>query len=339
VTAANKIVVFVSLVLSSVAFAQAPTPADAAFKRGRELLKAGKFADACVEFEHSNKLDPANGTAFNIAQCSEKIGKLARALELYRDLAAKDTNAERKKQSSDAIVKLEPRVPHLLVKVAAPPANFTMTIQVINSGLAPKALEANKPIEIDFGEYAIVAKAPGSPEWTQNVRIDTEGKTTTLDAPFGPKASVVDPKTTTTTTTPKTTAEVPITKDPDVEKDDPSPPKSNRKLFGIIGMGVGGAALIGGVIFGAQASSKWKEAKDVCGGTTCTNQADLMMANDLGDKARSKATLSTVFVIAGTAIAAGGVVLFVTAPKPESSTRVSAYPTNGGAGVTLARDF
>ena len=340
--AINRIAILVAMLVSSVALAQAPNPADAAFKRGRELLKAGKYADACVEFEHSQKLDPALGTEFNIAQCSEKIGKLARALELYRGMIPRDTNAERKKIVSDAIPKLEARVPHLLVKAPSPPPGFTLTIQLINSGLPPKPLEANKAIEIDFGEYTVIAKASGVSDWSQNLRIDTEGKTTQLEPPLGGPKPVTDPTkttpTTTTTTTTGTTTPIGAPVD-DEDKDEPAPPKSKRKLYGIVGMAVGGAALATGVVFGSMASSKWSEAKDVCGGTTCTTTADLMEAQDLGDQAKSKATLSTIFVGVGVAAAATGVILFITAPKSESETRVTAHPTHDGAGITLSGRF
>ena len=69
------------LVCAGVASAQDNTKAaDAAFKQGRELYKQNKYAEACEQFEKSQALDPANGTLFNIAQCSEKIGKLALAV-------------------------------------------------------------------------------------------------------------------------------------------------------------------------------------------------------------------------------------------------------------------
>jgi hypothetical protein len=337
VTAAiSRCLAIVLVLITSVAHAQTPTPADAAFKRGRELLKAGKYADACIEFEHSQKLDPALGTEFNIAQCSEKVGKLARALELYRGMLPRDQNADRKKIVGDAIPKLEARVPHLLVKVPAPPPGLTVTIQVINSGNAPKALETNKPIEIDFGEYSIVAKASGVPDWSQNVRIDTEGKTTTVEPPFG-KPTTTGPTTGPTTTGPTVTGAV-QSEQPEPE-DDPAPPKSKRKLIGIVAMAGGGAALITGLVFGKMASNKWSDAKDVCGGTTCTTTADQMKAQDLGDSARSKATLSTIFVGFGIAAAATGVVLFMTAPSTESQTAVSAHPTQDGAGITLSGRF
>lgn len=342
VTAVTKrIVLLCLLLLAALAHAQAPNPADAAFKRGRELLKAGKFADACIEFEHSQKLDPALGTEFNIAQCSEKIGKLARALELYRGMVARDTNPDRKKVVSDAIPKLEARVPHLLVKVPTAPPGFALTIQLITSGLAPKPLEANKSIEIDFGEYTIVAKATGAADWTQNIRVDTEAKTTTLEPPFGtrPTTPPIDSTKTSEPTVTGTTTTT-TTSQPDIEPvDDPSPPKSKRKLYGIIGMSVGGAALAGGVVFGVIARGKWNDAKDVCGGTTCTSVADQERAQKLGDTAKSRAALSTIFVGAGAVAAGVGVVLFVTAPKAESQTRLSAHPTHDGAAVTLSGSF
>ena len=340
----KRIAVVVVMLFAAYAFAQgAKEAADAAFKRGRELLKVGKFADACVEFEHSQKLDPALGTEFNIAQCSEKSGKLARALEMYRDLVARDTKADRKAEAAAAVPKLEARVPHLEVKVSSPPTGFSLTIQIINAGLPPRALEVNKPIEIDFGEYELVAKAPGATDWRQNLRIDTEAKTTTIEPPFGTKPATPPINTTKTNpnptkTNPTTTATTnPIETEP--ETDDPTPPKSKRKLYGIIAMGVGGAAIVTGVIFGSMASSKWDEAKKVCGGTTCTNQMDLDKANSLKDSASSKATLSTVFVGVGVAAAAAGVVLFLTAPKPESSTQVSAHPTSDGAAITISGHF
>ena len=59
--AISRCLAIVLVLVTSVAHAQTPTPADAAFKRGRELLKAGKFADACIEFEHTRMLSAVFG--------------------------------------------------------------------------------------------------------------------------------------------------------------------------------------------------------------------------------------------------------------------------------------
>ena len=108
----------VALVLALTATAAAEPTADEYFKHGRELLKSHKYADACAQFEHSQQLDPAIGTLYNIAQCDAEIGKLATALAAYRDVIAHDTNATRRKAATAAVKKLEPRVPRLIVKAA-----------------------------------------------------------------------------------------------------------------------------------------------------------------------------------------------------------------------------
>jgi hypothetical protein len=82
-----------ALVLAGAASASAQ-PGDASeaarlFLRGRELKTAGQVAEACALFEHSYRLDPATGTALNLADCLEERGELRRAWELF-DRVAQD---------------------------------------------------------------------------------------------------------------------------------------------------------------------------------------------------------------------------------------------------------
>src|SRR6185295_2178843 len=73
--------------------AQRSTPAQAAaaqalFEQGRALMAQGHAADACGKFEESQRLDPALGTQFNLANCYEQLGKLASAYALFTQVAA-----------------------------------------------------------------------------------------------------------------------------------------------------------------------------------------------------------------------------------------------------------
>ena len=95
------------------------------FKEGRALAKANKFAEACEKFRQSQELDPELGTLFNIAQCEEKIGKLASALAAYQEVAAKDTNAQRQALAAEYQSKLAPRVPKLVVQLESPPPGLS----------------------------------------------------------------------------------------------------------------------------------------------------------------------------------------------------------------------
>jgi hypothetical protein len=55
-----------------------PVAAEALFRAGRDALKRGAWAAACSKLAESQTLDPAAGTALNLAVCQEKLGNVAR---------------------------------------------------------------------------------------------------------------------------------------------------------------------------------------------------------------------------------------------------------------------
>ena len=305
--------------LAAPAHAQTPSPnqtaADEAFKQGRELFKANKFAEACVQFAKSQKLDPAYGTLFNIAQCSEKIGKLATAAAAFREVVAKDSNDQRKASATERLKDLVPRVPRLFVKVEQPPPGIVVEI---DSKDGPQQIAANQPVEVDLGDYSVVARARGFNEFMSRVKITQEGKTTTVEATLKSGAS--------------------NSEGAGVSAGDGHEPApgAKRKLYAISAMGAGGAFVVTGVVFGVLARSKWNDAKDICGGTTCMTQPDVDRANVIGDQARTRALVSTVFVVSGLAIGGVGAYLWFTAPKGAALVPTA---SETGAGVTLIGQF
>ena len=145
--------------------------ADVTFKRGRALMKDGKFKEACVAFEQSQRLDPQSGTQFNIASCYVEIGKLATAWNLFRELARVDKNADRRSEAA----KLAPRVPKLRMSLAVSP----MGLHVFINGANADAL-VGVDIPVDFGSYEIVAGAPDFKPWRKTVEVTDEAKTTAV---------------------------------------------------------------------------------------------------------------------------------------------------------------
>jgi hypothetical protein len=304
------------LALVATAHAQAPSASDL-FKEGRELAKAGKPFEACVKFRKSQELDPQIGTLFNIAQCDEKLGKLATALAEYREVVAKDTNAKRKATAAEYQSKLEPRVPKLVVQIAKPPTSLVVTLDGPTGG---KPIDPNLPIEIDLGDYTVIARADGYRELSAKVKIDKEGDTTTVPVALAlvhaeTQVSHVEQQ-------PKPVEEVHATVEPS---------HSHRKTYGKIALIGGGAVIAAGAVFGVLANGKWSDAKNVCGGTTCPTQPQVDMAEALVNDARSDGNISTGLFIGGAVIAGVGIALWLTAPSDEHAVHVTA--TAHGAAI------
>jgi hypothetical protein len=127
-----------------------------------------------------------------------------------------------------------------------------------------------------------------------------------------------------------------------------SSPARGQRLAGIV---VGATGVVGlglGAVFGLVAASDWSSAKQDCNGqpVSCTTNSGSPGAEKEGS-ASTMATISTVGFIAGGVLAAGGVVVFLTAPKgstsgpPAAAREVDLVPSiaPGAAGMWLRGRF
>ena len=157
--------------------------AEALFRQGRELMTAGKFAEACAAFDTSQKLDPATTTLFNQADCREKNGQLATAWGLFVDAERKtrsatdDVGAKLHKVAADRAGKLEGRLSKLTVKVTTPHDGMVIVRgdEVIDSG------EWNRALPIDGGTYTMTARIGNRDVWSETVTIANASDTRTVD--------------------------------------------------------------------------------------------------------------------------------------------------------------
>jgi tetratricopeptide (TPR) repeat protein len=326
----RKLALGIAVVLLCVTTAAAEPGAEAAFGRGREMLKVGKYAEACDAFEESQRLRPQADTQFNIALCSEQLGKLATALALHRELAQTLDTPARRAKSAELAAQLEPRVPRLQLKIGEarkrtrrPPPGLEVRVNGVE-------ITNFDDLPIDLGMNPITAIAPGFLDWSGQVSAAEEAKVVTIeiDLERDPDAKVgvgpVDPD-------PPGGGEEPVER--------PRTSSSNRKAYAGITIAMGGVALGGGLMFGYLAQSAWKDALLACGDDSECDDAQFARADDLQQKAKSRGTLATVLSVAGGVAVVVGVALYVTAPS--SKKRVAIAPTAGAesAGVVVFGRF
>src|SRR5439155_21955242 len=108
--------------------AAGPHDADDAFKRGHDLMDAGKLAEACAAFEVSLQLDFQYGTLYNLATCEERRGHIAAAWRMYKRLAAEDTNSARGAHAGELAASLSPRVPRIILEPHVPPPGLVVAL-------------------------------------------------------------------------------------------------------------------------------------------------------------------------------------------------------------------
>jgi hypothetical protein len=303
--------------------------AEQLFNQGRDLVKANQWAEACPKFEASLRYDPVLGTRLNLATCYEHIGKLASAWGLYREsieLAKKAGDTKRAEYAQKQAAALEPRLPKLAISApASPPAGFVVKRDetTVDAGALGVALY------VDPGTHHVTASAPGFETFTVTVTLP-EGKTETIAVPnlaARPAAPVA-----------------PTVENP-AQPAEPEPTGSIPRSRKYLAFGLGGAGVVAvgvSLVFGSQASSKNSDAEKLCGpDLACTDMAAFTQSKQLVNDAKSKATVSTVLFGVGLAAIAGGVVVWVTAPREPERATAHLVPVvhDGGAGLALTGVF
>jgi hypothetical protein len=164
----------------------ASAQAEILFHQGRDLMKAGKYAEACTAFETSQKLDPKVTTLLNLADCRERNGQLATALASFSEAekAARAGGAKTQsfvKTAANHAANLEGRLSKLTIAVAADRRITGLELTRNAEPVDPATWGIALPV--DGGTYEIVARAPGRETWSTTVRVKVEGDAKTVDVP------------------------------------------------------------------------------------------------------------------------------------------------------------
>jgi tetratricopeptide (TPR) repeat protein len=310
--------------------------AEQLFEQGRDLAKHQRWAEACPKFEASLRYDNALGARLNLANCYQHIGKLASAWGLYRDsadLAQRAGDTRRRDYALKQAAALEPRLARLTI---ARPARAPTGLTVARDGVAIEPAVLGSAMYVDPGSHEVSATAPGFEPFKTSIVL-AEAKSESVVIPeLVPLQRPADPP------QPR-----PLTQAPPgllvVAPARPEPPAMPRnRKYVALGVAATGAVVTGvGLFLGVRASSRYDQAKDVCGDLICETDADFDRGRDLIARARTDAAYSTILVAAGAAAVGTGVVLWLTAPRRAriEAARIAPILTDRDVGVALAGRF
>lgn len=317
-----KRVVFTALVVAGCTWgrdsrADAHDDADRVFREARALYDAHDYAAACPRFAESQRLEPAAGTLLNLADCYERVGRVASAWAMYKEAAVAAALRKRRDWERFALERIEalrPVVPMLMIRPGA--AVGARGLVVTRDGQELAVEELGRDLPVDPGPHVIAASAPDREPWTTTVEV-SRGRSYVVDiaAPGAKEA----PRTPAPAPTPAPTSA------PSDERSWQRPVGLVSGAVGIVGIGFGAAA--GLVALGAR-----RDAVSMCPSypTACT--AGGTSANE---RAFSWATASTVSFIGGGVLAAAGALLVLTAPR-TGSARLGISPVGS---LQLATEF
>jgi hypothetical protein len=261
----------------------------ALYNQGKELLDAGKTAEACEAFESAKRLDSAAiNLILRLGDCYERLGRTASAYSQYQQAASVAAAAKdaRRGAAEERVAAVEPHLARLSVALAPGAAGVT----VRRNGEIVAADQLGKLAPVDPGRSTFEATAAGKKAWTTAREI-------------APGASV--------------TVEVPAL-EPIVAPMLPAPvlvPDASPSPRVATGIALGGVGLVGlgvGVGFGVKALSNLSASKadGHCDAESFCDDVGFQLRRD----AQDAATISTVTLALGATAAVVGAVLWLTAP-------------------------
>jgi hypothetical protein len=269
--------------------------AEVLFQEARVLVEQGDYAAACPKLEASQKLEPAVGTQFNLADCFEHIGRTASAYALFGQVARIARSAgkfERERSAKERAAALEPKLARIRLDVKEPAPGLEVRI---DDALVDKSAWA-EPFPVDPGEHRVSASAPSHRPW-EGTLAGRASELVVVDVP-----ALVD--TTVRAEPPPVVVAAP----------------SSQRTIALVAGAAGVAGVIVGAVSGVVALSNRSDGERECPKDIYSFRCPTEAGTSAWNTASTAGTVSTVGFIAGGVFLAGAAVLWFTAPS--SRTRV-----------------
>jgi len=281
--------------------------AQALFDEARSLMVARRHAEACPKFAESQALDPAVGTLLNLADCLEKLGRTASAWAEFRAAVA----AARAKGQTDRAEVARRRATALervLVRlVIVPPNESSETVEIRKNGAVVGRASWGVPIPVDPGRYLIEASVSGTRSFRTEVDVPNK--------PGTQVKAIVPPLWDAAWSRQLAVGQV-------------------QRGFGIAVGALGVVSVVTGGVLGAQAIRRNSDSATHCTAGNICDAAGVELRRD----ALMLGNAATAAFIVGAAAGAGGIVLYVTAPK-HPPPHVGFGAVGSGAGIFVGGTF
>jgi hypothetical protein len=267
-----------------------------AYRAGVTAAEAGRWAEARARFREAIALRPSPKAVFSLAQAEEHLGEVASAQASYEEArtsarAAGENDVVSASEQAEAA--LEPRIPHLhVVTTGVLDATATLDGQRVATSLVVAA---------DPGSHALVVQATGRQPYTATISLRERQQLEVVVSllPLAPLGAGTPPP-------PPPVARTVRTQSP-------------LATAGLVAAGVGVVGVAIGAAFGIEARARNDQSySGGCQGNACPANAAAVR-----ESALSWAHASTAAFIAGGALVASGVVVWLVVPP-----RVT---TEGGA--------
>lgn len=313
----------------------APVPeAEVLFRDGMNLLHQGNTAEACPKLEESQRLDPALGTQFHLAECYETVGKTASAWFLFTDVegraAANQMSAQAKKAHARAAA-LEPQLRRLTIVIPLAVASLP-GLSVTRDGAPVSRASWGTAIPVDPGQHVVRAEAPHREGWSGSITTGAPGSTVSLAI-----VPLAEAK-------PDAPEEAPPPKAQPAPARAPGGGEGLRVAAGITGgLGLMGIALGGffGVVALNKASDFESKRARYCDANYRCDPDQVGPINRIAGDRTTFADVSTGGFVVGGVLTAGAIALWIAAPpRRPGGASLSIAPSLGAVtGATVRLRF
>ncbi|WP_437946517.1 hypothetical protein WME98_37465 [Sorangium sp. So ce296] len=266
---------------------QRETTVQALYEQATSEMDAGRYERACPRLEEVVRLAPdALGAKLTLGECYEGWGKLASAWSQYvlvEGEATKVGDLDRQMKAAGKSAALKPKLATLTIEVPAS-VRSVPGLTITRDGLPVREAQWSVPLPLDVGRHEIVVSGRGYKTSKQQIEIAADGHRVAVPVP--PLESMTSAGS--------------------------NPERPWQRPAAIVAIGLGGAGLAVGAVLGGLAIARNQESNDGhCSAQDRCDPAGL----DLRRQAVGLGNGSTVALVTGGLLAAGGAVLFVTAPS------------------------